>query len=74
MCASFALVLLMHAKFGSSIHGLTVIVVSLVLAYLTFLGGSLLFGLDEDDRFIVRAVWQRLRDMFSSSAQKPTEP
>jgi len=43
--------------------GWQLVALSLLLAYASLIAGSLLFGLDEDDRMIVRAAWQRLRNL-----------
>src|SRR6266550_2014690 len=41
-----------------------VIGLGLALAYLTFIGFALIFGLDTDDQLIARAVWSRIRSAF----------
>jgi O-antigen/teichoic acid export membrane protein len=41
-----------------------VIGIGLALAYLTFIGFALIFGLDTDDQLIARAVWSRIRSVF----------
>ena len=48
-----------------ALHGLShawiVILAALILAYAVFVGTALLTGLDEDDRTVARAAWQRFR-------------
>lgn len=50
-----------------ALHGLTrpwiPIVVALLLAYCVFVGIAALAGLDDNDRTIARAAWERLRSM-----------
>jgi O-antigen/teichoic acid export membrane protein len=41
-----------------------VIAAALLLAYTVFIGIALAFGLGEDDRFIARAIWSRVRGTF----------
>jgi O-antigen/teichoic acid export membrane protein len=44
---------------------LVVFAVGLTLSYAVFVGLSALFGLDDDDKLIVGAMWDRVRGIFS---------
>jgi O-antigen/teichoic acid export membrane protein len=56
--------LLLRAEFSALGPEWAMIGLGLALAYLTFIGLALIFGLDTDDQLIARAVWSRIRSVF----------
>lgn len=61
---SLLAILGLHAVGLAAGHRWSIVVASLVTAYVTFCSLALLFGLDDDDRMIVAAVRQRLQGML----------
>jgi len=60
---SLAVLALVRVAFSTLGPAWLVIAVSLLLAYVIFVGGCLLFSLDDDDRTIAQAAWRNLQNL-----------
>ena len=65
---SAAVVLCLHLLFHGVRPSWLAIVMGLTLGYVTFLGVSLLSGIDADDRLIGRAVWSKMKGILPCQA------
>ena len=64
LIGTLLVLLLLRAEFSVLRPEWAVIGMGLALAYLTFIGLAVIFGLDTDDQLIARAVWSRIRSAF----------
>jgi O-antigen/teichoic acid export membrane protein len=64
LIGTLLVLILLRAAFSAFRPEWAAIGIGLGLAYLTFIGCALLFGLDADDQLIARAVWSRIRGVF----------
>ena len=62
--ATAAALALLRYHAATRLPGVILILGALALAYLVFAVGALFYGLDADDRLIVRTVWARVQGMF----------
>jgi len=63
--ATVVAVLVQQAAIGTVYPQWSVMLVTLMLVYVVFVFGSLAFGLDDDDRMIVKTIWARVRGLAS---------
>jgi O-antigen/teichoic acid export membrane protein len=61
LTAALAVCLVLRTRIGLAHASGTVIGSSLVLAYLTFTGVALLFGLSSDDRLVANTIWSKIQ-------------
>ncbi len=62
-----ALLALLHYQAANKLPGVILILAALSLGYLVFAAGALVYGLDADDRLIVRTVWARVQGVFGGA-------
>ena len=62
--ASALCIVLLHHWGAGALPGLLLLFLALCMGYIVFIGGSLLFGLNEDDRLVVGAIWYQVRQFL----------